>query len=52
MTFTIERFFDHDKLDALPVVTNIYLDGLSVRIASGEKTTEVRSRNDWIKTRS
>jgi hypothetical protein len=44
--------FDHDKLDTPPVVTNIYLDGLVVGIMPGEKTTEVRSQNDWIKTRS
>jgi hypothetical protein len=44
--------FEHDKLDTLPVVTNIYLDRFLVGIMPGEKTTEVQSRNDWIKTLS
>ena len=48
----IERLFDHDNLDTLPVVTNIYLDSFLVGIVPGEKTTEVQSQNDWIKTRS
>ena len=52
ITFTIERLFDHDKLDTLPVVTNIYLDSFLAGILASEETTEVQSRNDWIKTRS
>jgi hypothetical protein len=44
--------FDHGKLDTLPIVTNIYLDGFPVGNLAGEKTTQVQSRNDWIKTRS
>jgi len=44
--------FDHGKLDTLPVVTNIYLDRFLVGMMPGEETTEVQSRNDWIKTRS
>jgi hypothetical protein len=49
---TIERLFDRGKLDTLLVVTNIYIDGFLVGIVPGEKTTEVQSQNDWIKTRS
>jgi hypothetical protein len=44
--------FDHDKLDTLPIVTNIYLDRFLTGILASEETTEVQSRNDWIKTRS
>jgi len=44
--------FDHSNLDTLLIVTNIYLDGFRIGFAPGEKTTEVRSKNDWIKTRS
>jgi hypothetical protein len=43
MTNRIERFFDRDNLDTLPVVTNIYLYGFKVGIVPGEKTTEVQS---------
>jgi hypothetical protein len=52
ITITIERLFDHSKLDTLLIVTNIYLDRFLDGIVPGEKTTEVQSQNDWIKTRS
>jgi hypothetical protein len=48
----IERLFDHDKLDTLSIVTNIDLDSFLTGILASEETTEVQSRNDWIKTRS
>src|ERR1700758_5567102 len=31
ITFRIERFFDHNNLDTLPLVTNIYLQGCPER---------------------